>query len=65
MVSRSKRYVQVQERMMNMFMQKEHDVSSSDGLELNIVHIRLHSGYKTCMSCPRSIPVVNICLKLM
>ena len=60
MVSRSKRYVQVQERMMNMLMKKEHDVSSSDGLELNIAQIRLHSGYKTCMSCPKSIPAVYI-----
>ena len=55
MVSRSKRYVQVQGSIMHMFIKKEHDVSSSDGLELNIVQIRLHSGYKTCMSCPKSI----------
>ena len=48
MVSRSKHYVQVQERIINMLMKKEHDVSSSDGLELNIAQIRLHSGYKTC-----------------
>jgi hypothetical protein len=59
-VSRSKHYVQVQERIINMLMKKEHDVSSSDGLELNIAQIRLHSGYKTCMSCPKSIPAVYI-----
>ena len=35
-------------------------MSSSDGLELNIAQIRLHSGYKTCMSCPKSIPAVYI-----
>ena len=56
MVSRSKRYVQVQERIMNMLMKKEHDVSSPDGLELDIAQIKLHSGYRTRMSCPKSIP---------
>ena len=45
---------------MNMLMKKEHDVSSSDGLELNIAQIRLHSGYKTRMRCPKSIPAVYI-----
>ena len=35
-------------------------MNSSDGLELNIVQIRLHSGYKTCMSYPKSIPAVYI-----
>jgi hypothetical protein len=59
-VSRSKRYVQVQGRMMHMFIKKEHDVSSSDGLELNIAQIRLHSGYKTRMNSPKSIPAVYI-----
>ena len=29
-------------------------MSSSDGLELNIVEIRLHSGYKTYVSCPET-----------
>ena len=65
MVSRVKCCVQVQERMMNMLMKKEHDMSSSDGLELNIAQIRLHNGYKTCMSCPRSIPAVYIGHTLM
>ena len=60
MVSRSKRYVQVQERIINVLIKKEHDVSFSGGLELNIAQIRLHSGYKTCMSCPKSIPAVYI-----
>ena len=60
MVSRAKCCVQVQERMMNVLMKKEHDVSSSDGLELNIAQIRLHSGYKTCLCCPKSIPAVYI-----
>ena len=60
MVSRSKRDVQVQERMMRMFIKKEHDASSSGGLELNIAQIKHHSGYKTRMSCPKSIPAVYI-----
>ena len=64
-VSRAKCCVQVQERMMNVLMKKEHDVSSSDGLELNIAQIRSHSGYKTCMSCPKSILAAYIGYKPM
>ena len=60
MVSRTKRHVQVEERIMHMLMKKEHDVSSSDGRELNIAQIRSHSGYKTRMSCPKLIPAVYI-----